>query len=89
MKLEILNDEALQDAAEWFFERSDERSILRIRQVAQAQLKSDLKQFISWIKKHKDDEMGYAWGQRQGAPTIVITLDPLEWQSLQSQLEEV
>jgi len=50
--------------------------------------KEMLRQFVDLLEKHKDSEMGYDWGQRQGAPIIMFTFDPLEYQVLKAQLEE-
>jgi hypothetical protein len=50
--------------------------------IAQEAERYRTEQIVELLEKNKDDKLGYDWGQRQGAPIVVITLDPIIWQKL-------
>lgn len=56
---------------------------------ANAQLLSDMEWMIEWIEKHEAAALGYDWSKREGAPIIVIAVDPLEIISLKDKLKEM
>ncbi len=70
--------------------QKDEPTTIRVfvRLVAQEAHNNVLRQVIEILEKHKDDELAYDWGQRQGAPIVVLTFDPLEYQALKKEVEK-
>ena len=45
-----------------------------------------IKELFAEIDKHKDNELGYDWGLRDGAPMVIITFDPLEYHDLKEKV---
>jgi len=40
------------------------------------------KWWVEYLESKKDDKLGYDWAERSGAPIVIITLDPLEYEDL-------